>query len=114
MAIESAQQLRSLLNEMSSLNDSDRNFLAGTAYILPDGRLGALYMKIIMDKCRSVEIDQFFRGARARMDQYGDPAGDRVYYHYRPTGNPPPLPPCEPQEYWSCWVSADNPWRPTI
>jgi hypothetical protein len=116
MAIQSREELIGFLADIQGLTESDRDFMVNTAWFLSDGGpLACLYMRPLILKCPLTEIDRFLTRARARMEPYGgDSSGDRVYFHYRPTGLPPPADPCEPQDWFSCWVKKDNPWKPRI
>ena len=53
MTIESPTELRLLLNNLSSLTDSDRNVMMDTARFLPDGRIASLYIRLMMEKCNA-------------------------------------------------------------
>jgi hypothetical protein len=109
MAINSPEHLTALLNDLYSLSSIERRATFDTAGFA-EGRLVRLYMRYIVEKCSEGEIRGFFQGANVYMWPYGgDPNGGRVYFHYYETGQRPP---CERLPYWSCWVDANDPWKP--
>jgi hypothetical protein len=95
MPIESRDELIRLLGQVRELSERDRNSMIDTANFMPDG-------------------SAFFRSAHAFMLSYGDRDDEEVYYHYRETGFDPPADPCEPQEYYSCWVKKNRGRKPPI
>jgi hypothetical protein len=55
------------------------------------------------------QLDRFLKSANVRMGFLGDPKGACVYENYAPThGNPP----CVSRASWSCWVAANDRWKP--
>jgi hypothetical protein len=110
MPISSELQLENLLRRnVPALSEEGLHAMLDTAEFRDDGWLVALYIRPLR-AAPSGQIDRFFRDAGAFMGEYGDRSGGNVVPDHYPTshGNPP----CVPRDNWSCWVPANNPWRP--
>jgi hypothetical protein len=111
--ITSRDELVSLLRQVPGLHEFNRDIMIDTAFFMRDGSLSSLYMRLMIETCPFGQIDEFFRSARAFMrPNYGNPDDEEVFYPYRATGLDPPANPCEPQEWWSCWVKKGRTWQP--
>ena len=112
MAIQTREQLATLLGQLP-LSESQRNFMVGTAYIDQAG-LRSLYIGFLLSRPDSGTVMQHFlsSGGYYAAGFGGDQNGEQVFFHYRPTGLPPPADPCEPMQWWWCRAPAN--WRPRI
>jgi hypothetical protein len=96
----SKDRLVALLSEMQSLTTIERNAIVDTADYKKDGSVGALYFRIIQEKCSHHEIDKFFKGAGAYLAPYGDRDGVHVQADFRQNYTPPPN--CIPYKNYIC------------
>jgi hypothetical protein len=114
MAIQSREQLATLLMELGVLSESQLNYMVHTAYFESTGLRG-LFGRFLMDAPNSsTVIERFLTRAGYFAQGYGgDPAGTEMFPHYRPTGRQyPPHDPCEPLQW--AWCFAPKGWKPPI
>jgi hypothetical protein len=108
MPIRSELELEQLLREHFSLSPDDIAAMTETA-IFDGGMLRGLYIRPLR-RATADQMGAFFTAAGARMGQFGDVRGDRVYRDQIPGSGQPP---CKPKDNWTCWVPHNDPWTPS-
>jgi hypothetical protein len=108
MAIRSPEELESLLRaNFLSVSDNALQVVLDTA-IFSNERLLSLYIRPLRDATRA-DFGAFLAAARVYMGQLGDLTGGRVYENFIWHDGRPP---CRPKNNWTCWVAANDSWRP--